>query len=147
VIAGVDPKEVDILMGTFTKSFGSVGGYIAGDKVHTSPSSSSCALVPVCRRNYFCSSYRVIILISFDGDGQDFIRYLRQTSFCSMYEETMSIPCAQMIISALNVITGADGSNEGQKRFGCPLSLPRALADRLCFCGPPFLNASSGSRR
>lgn len=76
---GVDPKEVDILMGTFTKSFGSVGGYIAGDK--------------------------------------DFIRYLRQTSFCSMYEETMSIPCAQMIISALNVITGADGSNEGQKRI------------------------------
>lgn len=32
---GVDPKDVDILMGTFTKSFGSVGGYIAGDKVST----------------------------------------------------------------------------------------------------------------
>jgi len=29
---GVDPKDVDILMGTFTKSFGSVGGYVAGDK-------------------------------------------------------------------------------------------------------------------
>lgn len=29
---GVDPKEVDILMGTFTKSFGSVGGYIAGSQ-------------------------------------------------------------------------------------------------------------------
>ena len=28
--AGVNPKDVDILMGTFTKSFGSVGGYIAG---------------------------------------------------------------------------------------------------------------------
>jgi serine palmitoyltransferase len=27
-----DPKEVDILMGTFTKSFGSAGGYIAGSK-------------------------------------------------------------------------------------------------------------------
>eukprot|EP00300_Choanocystis_sp_HF-7_P036428 c52273_g1_i1.p1 GENE.c52273_g1_i1~~c52273_g1_i1.p1 ORF type:complete len:518 (+),score=93.53 c52273_g1_i1:38-1591(+) len=26
---GVDPKDVDILMGTFTKSFGSVGGYVA----------------------------------------------------------------------------------------------------------------------
>eukprot|EP01083_Nonionella_stella_P044513 119812_1 len=28
--AGVSPEDVDILMGTFTKSFGSVGGYIAG---------------------------------------------------------------------------------------------------------------------
>ncbi|CAG4967019.1 unnamed protein product [Colias eurytheme] len=28
--AGVDPKDVDILMGTFTKSFGAAGGYIAG---------------------------------------------------------------------------------------------------------------------
>lgn len=30
---GLDPKDVDILMGTFTKSFGSAGGYIAGSKV------------------------------------------------------------------------------------------------------------------
>ncbi|KAL9654601.1 hypothetical protein ABK040_006663 [Willaertia magna] len=29
---GVDPNDVDILMGTFTKSFGSVGGYISADK-------------------------------------------------------------------------------------------------------------------
>lgn len=31
---GVDPKDVDILMGTFTKSFASSGGYIAGSKVN-----------------------------------------------------------------------------------------------------------------
>jgi len=30
--AGVDPREVDIMMGTFTKSFGSCGGYIGGNK-------------------------------------------------------------------------------------------------------------------
>jgi serine palmitoyltransferase len=30
---GVDPKDVDILMGTFTKSFASVGGYVAADRV------------------------------------------------------------------------------------------------------------------
>lgn len=30
---GVNPRDVDILMGTFTKSFGSAGGYIAGTKV------------------------------------------------------------------------------------------------------------------
>ncbi|PYI35369.1 serine palmitoyl transferase subunit [Aspergillus indologenus CBS 114.80] len=28
---GIDPREVDILMGTLTKSFGAVGGYIAAD--------------------------------------------------------------------------------------------------------------------
>ena len=30
---GVNPKDVDIMMGTFTKSFGSAGGYIAASKV------------------------------------------------------------------------------------------------------------------
>lgn len=31
---GCDPKDIDILMGTFTKSFGAAGGYIAGSKVN-----------------------------------------------------------------------------------------------------------------
>ena len=30
--AGVDPADVDVMMGTFTKSFGSCGGYIAADR-------------------------------------------------------------------------------------------------------------------
>lgn len=30
---GCSPKDVDILMGTFTKSFGAAGGYLAGNKV------------------------------------------------------------------------------------------------------------------
>jgi serine palmitoyltransferase len=30
--AGVDTSEVDVMMGTFTKSFGGMGGYIAGSK-------------------------------------------------------------------------------------------------------------------
>jgi len=29
---GVNPKDVDVLMGTFTKSFGAIGGYVAGTK-------------------------------------------------------------------------------------------------------------------
>ncbi|KAK5077847.1 serine palmitoyltransferase component [Lithohypha guttulata] len=29
---GIDPAEIDILMGTLTKSFGANGGYVAGDK-------------------------------------------------------------------------------------------------------------------
>lgn len=30
---GVNPADVDVLMGTFTKSFGAAGGYLAGKKV------------------------------------------------------------------------------------------------------------------
>ena len=29
---GIDPADVDILMGTFTKSFGAAGGYIASSR-------------------------------------------------------------------------------------------------------------------
>lgn len=29
---GIDPRDIDVLMGTFTKSFGAAGGYIAGRK-------------------------------------------------------------------------------------------------------------------
>jgi serine palmitoyltransferase len=40
---GVDPADVDILMGTFTKSFGGMGGYIAGDKDLISYLRHACA--------------------------------------------------------------------------------------------------------
>ena len=44
--AGVSTKDVDIMMGTFTKSFGSCGGYIAADRCCHTPShlgTSTCA--------------------------------------------------------------------------------------------------------
>ena len=33
---GVDPADIDIMMGTFTKSFGAAGGYIAASEVRRS---------------------------------------------------------------------------------------------------------------
>ncbi|ORC84701.1 serine palmitoyltransferase [Trypanosoma theileri] len=52
---GVDTKDVDILMGTFTKSFGSIGGYISGDqsvidylRTHSSISLHCDTLAPPC---------------------------------------------------------------------------------------------------
>lgn len=30
---GCNPRDIDVLMGTFTKSFGAAGGYLAGSKV------------------------------------------------------------------------------------------------------------------
>ncbi|KAK5643212.1 hypothetical protein RI129_007057 [Pyrocoelia pectoralis] len=44
---GCDPKDVDLLMGTFTKSFGSAGGYIGGAKAHIS----------LLRKTSFASKY------------------------------------------------------------------------------------------
>lgn len=38
---GLDPRDVDIMMGTFTKSFGGAGGYIGGKKVRADPSRAS----------------------------------------------------------------------------------------------------------
>eukprot|EP01114_Cavostelium_apophysatum_P001570 TRINITY_DN1136_c0_g1_i1.p1 TRINITY_DN1136_c0_g1~~TRINITY_DN1136_c0_g1_i1.p1 ORF type:complete len:543 (-),score=106.47 TRINITY_DN1136_c0_g1_i1:77-1609(-) len=76
---GVDPHDIDILMGTFTKAFGSVGGYISGTK--------------------------------------ELVDYLRATSYGSIYASAMSPPCAQQALSALKVIMGEDGTNEGQRRL------------------------------
>lgn len=54
---GVNPDDIDILMGTFTKSFGAMGGYIAGsrDFIEFVRSRSvgaleSCSLSPVCAK-------------------------------------------------------------------------------------------------
>eukprot|EP01100_Stratorugosa_tubuloviscum_P008942 TRINITY_DN3747_c0_g1_i1.p1 TRINITY_DN3747_c0_g1~~TRINITY_DN3747_c0_g1_i1.p1 ORF type:complete len:532 (-),score=261.68 TRINITY_DN3747_c0_g1_i1:75-1670(-) len=44
---GIDPNEVDILMGTFTKSFGSAGGYIAASR----------QLIQYIRANSFAACY------------------------------------------------------------------------------------------
>lgn len=34
---GLDPEDIDVYMGTFTKSFSGSGGYIGGKKVRTEP--------------------------------------------------------------------------------------------------------------
>ncbi len=48
---GVDPADIDIMMGTFTKSFGAAGGYIAA--THVSLDTYGIKLTPLvdfCRR-------------------------------------------------------------------------------------------------
>lgn len=55
---GVDPADVDILMGTFTKSFGAVGGYVATSRAlvsqiraHSAGVLYSSAMSPPCARH------------------------------------------------------------------------------------------------
>lgn len=76
---GVDPADVDILMGTFTKSFGSIGGYIASSR--------------------------------------DVIEEIKRTSFGTIYDTQISAGCAQQVISAFKIISGEDGTNQGQIRL------------------------------
>ena len=40
---GVDPKDIDIMMGTFTKSFGGMGGYVAASKEIIASLRQKCA--------------------------------------------------------------------------------------------------------
>ena len=73
--AGVDSADVDIMMGTFTKSFGSCGGYIAGDKY--------------------------------------LIDWLKAQCPAHLYATAMSPPAVEMVLSALHVVSGRDGSTRG----------------------------------
>ena len=63
------------MMGTFTKSFGSCGGYIAGKR--------------------------------------ELVDYVRACSPASYYATSMSPSSVQQIISAMDIISGEDGTDRG----------------------------------
>lgn len=52
----VDPADVDVMMGTFTKSFGAAGGYIAGKKVSVLSMHSTICCVFHFSVNVICLS-------------------------------------------------------------------------------------------
>jgi len=88
---GVDPKDIDLCMGTFTKSFGSVGGYIAATKdiiahlrmcahgeLYAEPMSPVCAQASL-------SALRILLGEQCPGEGErriqrlhDNTRFMRQ---------------------------------------------------------------------
>ncbi|CCI48496.1 hypothetical protein ABG067_006343 [Albugo candida] len=74
--AGVDPNEIDILMGTFTKSFGGMGGYIAASEeiisyIRTASAGSvyAASLSPVVAQQVLTS-----LKIIMGTDGSDYGR-------------------------------------------------------------------------
>lgn len=83
---GVDPADIDILMGTFTKSFGAMGGYIASSKAVTNMLKEKCAasayhnaLSPVvCQQ--IISSFKVIMGLDGTNIGKQKISALRDNS-------------------------------------------------------------------
>jgi len=83
---GVDPSDIDILMGTFTKSFAGMGGYIASSKTVVAMLREKCAasayhnaLSPVvCQQ--IISSFKVIMGLDGTNIGKQKIAALRDNS-------------------------------------------------------------------
>lgn len=90
---GVDPADIDLMMGTFSKSFGAVGGYIAGSK----------PLIKYLRRNCTGSVYSASIapaacqqvisamelIMGEDGTDLGKKRLTRLRDNCNMFRERM----------------------------------------------------------
>ncbi|CAM9989338.1 unnamed protein product, partial [Discosporangium mesarthrocarpum] len=83
---GVDTKDIDIMMGTFTKSFGGMGGYIAGSKELINHLRLKCAgvmyhnaLSPVVAKQVYTA---LRIIMGEDGTtiGAQKLRAVRQNS-------------------------------------------------------------------
>lgn len=83
---GVDRRDVDIMMGTFTKSFGAVGGYVAGDaqliarlRTAAMASANASAMSPPCAQHTIWAFKQIA---GEDGTsiGQQKIRALRENA-------------------------------------------------------------------
>lgn len=85
---GIDPAEVDVLMGTLTKSFGANGGYIAAekhiiDKLRASNASTALGESPApCVLMQILSSLKLITGEVCPGQGEE---RLRRIAFNSRY--------------------------------------------------------------
>ncbi|VDL90880.1 unnamed protein product [Schistocephalus solidus] len=83
---GLDPSEVDIYMGTFTKSFGSAGGYLAGSRrfidyvrVHSlSTNYGGTMPAPVCQQ--VIASMRIIMGRDNEGEGGRRLKQLAENT-------------------------------------------------------------------
>ncbi len=82
----VDPADVDILMGTFTKSFGSVGGYVASSKSlidrlrQRSFASVYAASMPTPCAQQALSALNTILGLDGTDDGERRLRTLKDNS-------------------------------------------------------------------
>jgi serine palmitoyltransferase len=105
---GTDTADIDIMMGTFTKSFGGMGGYIASDKAtidylrqRSSGSAFHNALSPVvCQQVLTC--FKVC-------------RYIYMGLGCTRNGLCTHVAC--LLLFTLQVICGEDGTNLGRSKL------------------------------
>jgi serine palmitoyltransferase len=114
----VDARDVDVLMGTFTKSFGAAGGYVAGNKVgETEPRARSRGFADGFFFLGDCSSCSCSARArSSHSHSQSIIDYIRLHSHSPIYAEPMPPFIVQQIITSMKIIMGEDGTEEGHTR-------------------------------
>jgi 7-keto-8-aminopelargonate synthetase-like enzyme len=126
--AGVSPADVDILMGTYTKSFASVGGYIAGSKeliaylrnTAFSALGDTSHSVPCCQQ--IISAFDVIEGVDGTGDGQ--VRACSSSLLCMLRARAAAHHADPRKRSILPQAINRDGLHRGgQLRLACD---PRA---------------------
>lgn len=148
---GVDPKDIDILMGTFTKSFGSAGGYIAGSKnlinflrisshAHCYASSMSPAVA-----QQILTSMRIIMGLDGTGEGKKridqlarntryFRRRLAQIGVITYgHEDSPVVPMLVYLFSKISaVVRGLTKRNIATVGVGFPAT--PIMEGRIRFC-------------
>jgi len=116
---GVNTQDIDIMMGTFTKSFGGMGGYIAGSRDVISFLRERCAgssnhnsLSPaVCQQ--VLSSFKVCITLAFTGDWS--IMFSKSTRHSLNTLDHASLHCCFCILFRL--LWERTGPTLGEKKF------------------------------
>ena len=91
---GVDPSDVDVLMGTFTKSFGGMGGYVAADKRVIDELRRECSgsvyhnsLSPVvCQQIISSFNVRVFLFVVCD-----MVPFLFSNSYSTYFSDALAI--------------------------------------------------------
>ncbi|KAJ1104755.1 hypothetical protein NDU88_002164 [Pleurodeles waltl] len=83
---GLDPKDVDVMMGTFTKSFGAAGGYIGGTKmlidylrVHSHSAAYATSMSPPVAEQII-SSMKSIMGVDGTTFGQECVQMLAENT-------------------------------------------------------------------
>jgi len=90
---GLDAKDVDIMMGTFTKSFGAAGGYIAADKhivdhvrAHSYSSAYSATMPPPVMQQVISS---MKIIMGEDGTDEGYRRLKQLRDNISFFRQNL----------------------------------------------------------